>query len=73
MESATSILVHGDLVKDVNGALHIRLAEVQVAQGLVLATDILNLLYAEGLFKTLPVALQIYGEVTGQNVDKLMG
>ena len=73
VESVPIILVRDALVKAFNGALHIRLAAVQVAQGLVMAPDILNLLYAEGLFKTLPVALQIYGEVTGQNVDKLVG
>ena len=61
VDSIPSILVRGALIKAVNGALHIRLAEVQVAQGLVLATDILNLLYAEGVVKTPPVALQIDG------------
>ena len=46
---------------------------LQVTQGLVLAPDILNLLNAEGVVKTLPVALQIDREVAGQNADNLMG
>ena len=73
VESVTSIPVRGALVKAVNGDLHIRLAAVQVAQGLVLAPDILNFLDAEGVVETLPAVLQIDGEVAGQNVDKLMG
>ena len=73
VQSVPIILVSSALVKDLNGYLHIRLAAVQVTQGLVLEPDILNLLDAEGEFKTLPVALQIDGEVTGQNADKLMG
>ena len=59
VESVPSIPVRSTLVKAVNGDLHIRFTAVQVAQGLVLAPDILNLLDAEGVFKTLPVALQI--------------
>ena len=54
-----SIPVRGALVKSINGSLHIKLAAVQVIQGLVLAPDILNLLDAEGLVKTLPATLQI--------------
>ena len=73
MQSFPSILVHAVLVKSVNGSLHIRLAVVQVTQGLVLAPNILNLLDAECVVKTLSVALQIEGEVAGKNADKLMG
>ena len=73
MESVPSIPVCGALFKAVNGALHIRLVTVQVAQVLVLLRTILNLLYTEGVVKTLPVVLQIDGEVAGQNADRLMG
>ena len=73
MESVPSIPVRVALAKYVNGYLHIRLAEIQLAQGLVLAPNIINLLDAEGAVKTLPVALQIDIEVEGQNADKLMG
>ena len=73
VKSVPRILVRGALVKAVNGYLHIMLAALQVTQGLVLAPDILNLLDAEGVVKTLPVALQIDGEVAGQNADRLMG
>ena len=45
---------------------------VCVTQVLVLVPNILNLLDAEVLVKTLLVALHIYGEVTGQNADKQM-
>ena len=73
VQSVPILPVRGALVKSVNGCLHIRLAALQVTQGLVLAPDILNLLDAEGVVKTLPVALQIDVEFTGQNADKLMG
>ena len=73
VQSNSSISVRGALIKAVNGSLHIRLVAVQVTQGLVLAPDILNILDAEGVVKTLPVVLQIDGEVTGQNLDKLIG
>ena len=73
VQSVPSILVRGALVKAVNGSLHIRLAAVQVTQGLVLAPNILNILGAEGVVKMLPVALQIDGEVGGQNAENLMG
>ena len=73
MQSVPSILVRGALVKAVNGSLHIRLAAVQVTQGLVLAPNILNILGAEGVVKMLPVALQIDGEVGGKNAENLMG
>ena len=73
VQSVPSILVRDALVKAFNGYLHIRLAAVQFTQGLVLAPNILNLLNAEGLVKTLLVALQIDGEVAGQNTDKLIG
>ena len=72
VQSVPSILVRGALVKAVNGSLHIRLAAVQVTQGLVLAPNIINLLNAEGVVKRLPLALQIDGEVAGRNTDKLM-
>ena len=73
MQSVSRILVCGALIKAVNGFLHIMLEAVQVTQGLVLAPDILNLINAEGVVKVLPVALQIYGEVIGHNMRKLMG
>ena len=73
VQSVPIIPVRGALVKAVNGYLLIRLAEVQVTKGLVLAPDMLNILDDEGVLKSLSVALQIYGEVTGQNADKLMG
>ena len=73
VQSVPSILVRGALVKAVNGSLHIRLATVQVTQGLMLAPDILNLLDAEGVVKTLPVALRVDGKLAGQNTEKLMG
>ena len=73
VKSVLSIPVSGALSNLPNGYLHIRLTAVQVTQGLVLAPNILNLLDAEGVVKTLPVVLQIDGEVTGQNADKLMG
>ena len=59
VQSVPSILLRGALVKAVNVSLHIRLAAVQITQGLVLAPNILNILDAEGLVKTLLVALQI--------------
>ena len=54
-----SIPVRGALVKSVNGSLNIKLAAVQVIQGLVLARNILTVLDAEGLVKPLPARLQI--------------
>ena len=57
VKSVPIIPVRGALFKAVNGSLHIRLAAVQVTKGLVLAPDILNLLDAEGVVKTLPVPL----------------
>ena len=73
MGSVPSIPVRGAVVKYINEDLHMRLSALQVAQGLVLAPNILNLLNAEDIVKMLPVALQIDGEVAGQNSDKLMG
>ena len=73
MQSVLIIPVRGALTKAVNGYLHIRLAAVQVTQGLVLSPNILNLLDAEGVVKVLPVALQIDVEVMGHNADNLMG
>ena len=69
--SVPSIPVRGALVKYINEDLHMRLSALQVAQGLVLAPNILNLLNAEDVVKTLLVALQIDGEVEGQNSYKL--
>ena len=73
MGSVPSIPVRGAVVKYINEDLHMRLSALQVAQGLVLAPNILNLLNAEDVVKTLPVALQIDREVAGQNADNLMG
>ena len=73
VESITSIPVCGAIVKSINGYINFRLALVHITQGLVLAPDITNLLDVEGIVDTLPVALQIYTEVTGQNADNLMG
>ena len=55
VQSVPRIPVRGALVKAVNRSLHIRLAAVQVTQGLLLGPNILNLLGAEGVVKTLPV------------------
>ena len=61
VEFVPSIPVQGALVKAINISLNIRLAAVQVSQGLMLVLDIINLLDAEGVVKTLPVTLQING------------
>jgi hypothetical protein len=73
LETDPSITIRSAVVEAVNGALHIGLAVVRVVQSLLLAPNSLNLLFAEGVIKALPVALQIYAEVAGQNTDKLMG
>ena len=73
VDSVPIILAHVSIVKSNNRSLQFRLVAVLIALVLVLATDILNILDAEDLIKTLPVALQIDGEVAGQNVGNLMG
>ena len=73
VNSVPIILVRVAVVKSVNGDLHFMLVAVCVAQGLELAPNIANVLYAESIVETLPVALQIYGEVAGKNIDKMMG
>ena len=66
-------MVYVAIIKDVNGDLHSRLIVLCVAQGLFMLPNILNLLNAEVVAKTLPVATQIEIEFTGHNADKLMG
>jgi hypothetical protein len=73
LETDPSITIRSAAVEAVNGTLHIGLAVARVVQSLVLAPNGINLLVAEGVIKGLPVALQIYAEVAGQNADKLMG
>ena len=72
MEFVTSIPVSVAIIKFINRDLHFRFATVCVPQSLVLAPNITNILDAEGIVETLPVALQIDKEVAGQNADKLM-
>ena len=73
LESVPSISAYVAIIKDVNGDLHSRLIVLCVAQGLFMLPNILNLLNAEVVAKTLPVATQIEIEFTGHNADKLMG
>lgn len=66
-------MIGGAVVNAVDGTLHIVLVAVRLAQGLVLAPDVFNLLDAEGEVDMLPVALKIVGEVAGSSADKVMG
>ena len=73
MDSVPSTPVRVAVVKAINGDLQFRLAAVCVAQDLVLAPNIINLLAVEGIVKTLPLVMLIDGQVTGKNANKLTG
>jgi hypothetical protein len=73
LETDPSIKIRNAVFEAVNGALQMGLVVVRVVQSLLLAPNSLNLLVAERVIKALPVTLQIYTEVAGQNEDRLMG
>lgn len=60
------------VVDALNGALEISFTAVRVENLLILALDQLNLLIFEGLDYSILMALQILGEVAGNNARKEM-
>lgn len=67
-----SILVGNEVVKAVDGTLHVVMVVVRLRKGILLAPIISNVLDAESKKETLAAALQIFGVVVESKANKLM-